>query len=162
MGAMDRVLVVGFGNPLMGDDGAGPAAVAEIRRRRASLGPHRAEDGGTDVLNLPALWLGEPEIWILDAVLGSSQAGTVHRLDHSQVLALPQRTASCHHLSVPECLRWVRHSWPEMVRVRYRMWGVQPDRIEPTGALSAVVARSVESIADEVLGELAARADRCD
>jgi len=159
---MTRVLVVGFGNQLMGDDGAGPAAVAEIRRRSASLGPHRIEDGGTDVLNLPALWRGEAEVWILDAVHGRLQAGEIHRLGHSDLLALRQRTASCHQLSVPECLLWLRHSWPDMAQVRYRMWGIQPDRIEATGALSPAVSRSVQRVADEVLAELAERAERCD
>jgi hydrogenase maturation protease len=148
------VLVVGLGNPLMGDDGAGPAVIAEIRRRSRPRGAHRLEDGGTDILNLPGLWDDEPSLWVVDAVQGGRPAGTIHRLDHSELLGLPQRTASCHDLSLPECLRWISLAFPRMAGIRYRLWGIEPARVDDREGLSAAVASAVRVVADEVLSEL--------
>lgn len=159
--AMDRVLVVGFGNPLMGDDGAGPAVIEELRRR-GGAGGHRFEDGGTDALALPALWQGELELWIVDAVQGGLPPGTLHRLDHCALLELPQRSSSCHRLSLSESLRWIRHSFPRMGDVRYRLWGIEPGRVEAREDLSPAVRRSIGSVAEEVLAALAGRSELCD
>jgi len=62
-----RILIVGFGNPLAADDGAGPAVVARLLEMNPPAGV-RCEDGGSDSLRLPTLWRGEREIWLVDAV----------------------------------------------------------------------------------------------
>lgn len=144
-----RVLVVGFGNLLAGDDGVGPATVARLR----ALGPPegcRAEEGGCDALLLSALWRGEPEVWIVDAVARGSPAGTVHRLSHEEVLALPQRHAGAHQLSLPEALRCLALAFPEMAGVRYRLWGVEPLRAAPPAGLSAPVVAAADAVAEEI------------
>jgi len=158
---MDRVLVVGFGNPMMGDDGAGPAVIHQIRLCGGAP-PNRFEDGGSDVLALPTLWDGEQSVWIIDAVSGSQPAGKIHRLRHEQLLSLPQRSASCHHLSLPECLRWILHGHPLMGRVRFRLWGIEPAMIAFSPALSEAVAGAVAAVANEVCQELGRRRSRCD
>jgi len=64
---MSDVLIIGFGNELMGDDGAGPAAIRELASQPPEISA-RVEDGGTDALTLPSWWRGERQIWIIDAV----------------------------------------------------------------------------------------------
>jgi hydrogenase maturation protease len=151
------VLVVGFGNALAADDGAGPAVIAGLRRRGLPPGA-RAEEGGQDALRLAGLWQGEPEIWLVDALLRGAPPGSTHRLGHEEVLALPQRHGTAHQLSLPECLRWLAHGYPEMASVRYRLWGIEASRIELREGLSPEVAQAVERLCDELLGELGRRA----
>jgi hydrogenase maturation protease len=158
---MTRVLVAGFGNPLMGDDGVGPAVIAELRRR-APASQHRFVDGGSDVLTLPSLWHGERAIWLVDAVQGAGPPATIRRLDQRSLLELDQRTSSCHHLSLPECLRWIRHTWRELAAVELRFWGVEAIRVEPSEALSPAVAEAGRKAADEMLAELSKPPYRCD
>ena len=150
---MSRVLVLAFGNPLVGDDGAGPAVARELAAHPAAAGV-RIEDGGTDVLTLPSWWRGEPEIWIIDAVRAGAEPGTIHRLDHETILALPQKTASLHHLSIPECLRWVLHAFPQMRSVRFRLWGIEPSEVATGVGLSPAVARAVVEVGTELIAEL--------
>jgi hydrogenase maturation protease len=147
------VLVVGFGNALAADDGAGPAVVAGLRRRGLPRGA-RAEEGGQDALRLAGLWRGEPEIWLVDALRRRGPPGSIHRLGHEEVLALPQRHGTAHQLSLPECLRWLAHGYPEMASVRFRLWGIEVSRIELREGLSPEVEAAVERLCDELLLEL--------
>jgi hydrogenase maturation protease len=148
-----RVLVVGFGNALAGDDGAGPAVIACLQRRGLPAGA-RAEEGGQDALRLAGRWRGEPEVWLVDALLPRASPGSVRRFGHEEVLGLPQRHGTAHQLSLPECLRWLAHGYPEMAGVRYRMWGIEASRIELVDGLSAPVAAAVARVCDELAAEL--------
>jgi hydrogenase maturation protease len=123
--------------------------------RRDGL-PHglRAEDGGQDALRLAGLWRGEPRIWLVDAFARGAPPGTIHRLEHEDVLALPQRHATAHRLSLPECLRWLAHAFPRLARVRYRLWGVEPSRLELREALSPPVQSAIARLCDRLRSEL--------
>jgi hydrogenase maturation protease len=147
-----RVLVVGFGNTLAGDDGAG-LGVAEGLLRRALLEGVRVEIAGSDSLRLPDLWAGESEVWLVDALIRGEPPGTVHRLGHDEVLRVPQRHATVHQLSLPESLRWIALAYPEMSCVRYRLWGIEPAALGLTQGLSEPVRRAVEGVIEEILRE---------
>jgi hydrogenase maturation protease len=148
-----RILIVGFGNPLMADDGAGPEVV-----RRLIAGPLpagvRVEDGGADSLRLPGLWKGEAEVWLVDAVTGGGAQGSIIRLAHDEVLTVPQRHATAHALSLPEGLRWISLSYPEMAGVRYRLWGIVARRLSLKSGLSEEVGAAVERVVSEILRDL--------
>ena len=156
-----RILIIGFGNELMGDDGAGPAAVRELANFPPAI-PARVEDGGTDALTLPGWWQGEREVWIIDAVHSGRPPGTIHRLDHEAVVSLSSASSSCHHLSLPECLRWIAHAYPQMGAVRYRMWGIEAASVTLGAGLSAPVAGAVGEVTVEVRAALAASSIGCD
>ena len=148
-----RILVVGFGNPLMADDGAGSEVV-----RRLEAGPLpasvRVEDGGADSLRLPGLWRGEAEVWLVDAVAGGGEPGSIVRLAHEEVLSVPQRHATAHALSLPDGLRWISLSYPEMAAVRYRFWGIVARHLSLLSGLSEEVAVAVERAVQDILREL--------
>ena len=148
------ILVVGFGNTLVGDDGAGPAVVEALLQR--PLPAHlRVVFCGADSLMLPSLWRGESEIWLVDAVVRRGNPGSLYHLDHDEVLSLKQRHATVHHLSLPESLRWIALSYPEMDNVRYRLWGIEPDEFRLAEGLSPEVERAVEEVADSILAAAA-------
>jgi len=151
-----RILVVGFGNPLMGDDGAGPAVVEELRRIGLPAGV-RAVPGECDSLVLPSIWGGEEEVWLVDALACGSEPGTIRRLAHEEVLALPQRHATVHHLSLPESIRWIQLAHPEMAAVRFRFWGIEPHRVAPREGLGKRVRVAVGRVAREILETCATR-----
>jgi len=143
---MIPTLVVGFGNPLMGDDGVGAAVVAELEQIGAPPGLRLSTLA--DVLHLSSAWRGEARVWM------------VHRRGHEEVLGNPQRHATVHHLSLAEGLRWIVHGCPAMAGVRFRLWGVEPESVEPVDALSPVVARAVGAVAGEIVDVLGASLKR--
>ncbi|MCD4748993.1 MAG: hydrogenase maturation protease [Thermoanaerobaculales bacterium] len=144
------ILVVGFGNTLAGDDGAGPVVVENLQRRK--LPPRlRVEYCGSDSLVLPSLWQGETEIWLVDALVRRNPPGSIFMLNHDEVLSIPQRHATVHHLSLPESLRWISLTYPEMKSVRYRLWGIEPDEFRIADGLSSEVEKAVSMVADRIL-----------
>ncbi len=147
-----QILVVGFGNPLMADDGAGTEVIRLLSASRLPSGL-RAVDGGSDSLRLRAFWRGEAEVWLVDAVIGEGAPGSIVRLGHDEVMAVPQRHATAHALSLPESLRWISLSYPEMAAVRYCFWGIAAGRIELASGLSDAVAAAVERVAVEIVRE---------
>jgi hydrogenase maturation protease len=152
-GEARRVLVVGLGNPLMADDGVGIAVAERLLSLEVPAGA-RVEVGDTDSLRLLSLWKGEEEIWLVDAILRDTQPGTVHRMSHDEILSIPQRHAAAHFLSLPESLRWIAAATPDMARVRYRLWGIEPESIALSPGLTPRVATAAEAVAAEIAGEL--------
>jgi hydrogenase maturation protease len=151
-----RVLVVGLGNVLAGDDALGPETVSILRSGDLPEGC-RVEEAGCDGLVLAGLWKGEPEVWLVDSVARGARAGTVHRLSHDEILGLPQTHAGAHQLSLPETLRCLRLAFPAMAGVRFRLWGVEPGRVGPPAGMTPPVLAAARNVAEEIRRGLAPR-----
>lgn len=148
-GGRDRsLLIAGFGNPMMGDDGIGPAVIRRLSRSALPAAVSCLEL--SDVLQLPAAWSCQDEVWMVDAVLGSAPPGTIHRVSHEDLLSLDDERTTVHHLGLGEGLRWVLHAHPEMAGVRFNLWGAEPGSVSPVEALSAVAERAVIRLAHEI------------
>jgi len=143
-------LVVGLGNPILGDDGVG-WRVAE--RVGASL-----NDSDIDVLclSLGGLSLmehlaGYRRVLIVDAMTTGAAAGTLHRIDAREMDEPSiQHTASVHDLSLAAALALGRElgiDLPEEIQVI----GVEADpEFEFGEALSTTVAAAIPAAANAV------------
>ncbi|MCP5373243.1 MAG: hydrogenase maturation protease [Hyphomicrobiales bacterium] len=69
-------LIIGIGNDLRGDDGAGPRVAAAL----AGAGYRTLVHGG-DGADLMDLWQGEAAVFLVDAATGAGPAGELRRLD---------------------------------------------------------------------------------
>jgi hydrogenase maturation protease len=138
----------------MGDDGIGPRAIEMLHSLDL---PHwvRLVDGGTDALVLSSLWQGEPRLWIIDALRRGALPGTVHRLGHDELLAVPQTHQSAHQLSLAECLRLLIHAYPEMAAIRLMLWGVEPATVNLCPELSTEAQEGVDSLIRVLMRSLA-------
>lgn len=144
-----RVLVVAFGNPLMGDDGAGPALLDRLAA--GGVPPHvRLADGGTDASRLASLWDGEKTVILVDAFVGGRPPGSIYRLKLEELLALPQDHGGAHALSLPACLRWVLLAVPRLAEAEVEFLGIEPERVAPGTPLSAPVDAAVAALASEL------------
>jgi hydrogenase maturation protease len=142
------LLIVGLGNPLMGDDGIGAAVVDELLQR--GLPPGVRAGVAPDVLHLPSLWGRERNVWLVDAMIAGGPPGTIHVLEHDQILELDDHHGSAHQLSLPESLRWLIHGCPELARVRFRLWGVEPEALGAVSGLTSRVAAAGLSLSVEL------------
>ncbi len=155
-----RILIVGFGNPFMGDDGVGTA----VLRRLAALAPPssvRLADGHTDGLTVGELWHGEEEVWLIDGQASDGVPGTVTETSHDGLSRRRQRHESAHGLSLPECIAWLRVADARFEKVRFRLFAVEVQVIGPTEKLSAPVEAAVEPLARRI-AELWSGPDRMD
>ncbi len=139
-------LVLGLGNPLMGDDGFGLAVLERMRRRRDVPRSAILVDGGTWGMNL----LPEIEqcgrLLLLDAVNAGKRPGSIIRLERNELPRWLSLKISPHQVDLREVLALaeLRGTLPtDAVAI-----GVQPLRIEMHMGLSPVVASRLEDVTD--------------
>lgn len=137
------ILVVGAGNPLLGDDGVGPRAIEALGRRYQMPGEVQLLDGGTAGLGLIAELSEAHRILILDAVRTRKCAsGTVVTLA-GDALARAPRGLFPHEVGLSDVvgtLRLMGRS-PEIVVI-----GIEAETVTPGLGLSAPVAASFERL----------------
>ncbi len=151
-----RVLVLGCGNPLFGDDGFGPAAVDYFREHFDAPGDVMLIDAGIGVRNiLFDVAIGEGKtrkIVIVDAVDAGRVPGEVFSLDVSDIPAKKIDDFSMHQVPTSNLLREIQ----ELRRVEVRVICAQvesiPESVRP--GLSETLARAVPLACERILEEI--------
>ena len=106
---MARVLLIGIGNELRGDDGAGIAAVRMLRAAAEADGIEVLEEQG-DVTALLDAWAGCDGVVLVDTMRSGAPPGTLLRLDASEE-PLPERlrgSSSTHLVGLAETIELAR------------------------------------------------------
>jgi len=150
---MSEILILGAGNLLLSDDGAG---VHIIRRLLETVDlPERVQvlDGGTLGLDLLHYLEGISYLLIVDAMQTGQPPGALRRLAGDEVPAYLSIKMSPHQIGLPDMLfaAKLRNLYPREVVV----WGIQPDSTEVGLELTPAVAAQVELLVDKILEELA-------
>lgn len=143
-GSLRRILIVGVGNPLLGDEGIGPYVV-----RNLSQLPMPADveilDCGCDLLNLVS-YIDEPKkIIILDAIRAGGKPGRIYRFDLNELETMQTVTRSAHQLPMADAIRLLKKVCPCLSGCEIVIIGIEPRVMELGGDLSKEVR---ESIAD--------------
>ncbi|MFJ5837670.1 hydrogenase maturation protease [Streptomyces shenzhenensis] len=99
-----RVVVIGVGNALRGDDGAGLAAVEALRDRVPEGTVLAASDG--EPARMLDLWRGADTVVVVEALrVRPARPGALHTLTAADAAVGPAPgTASTHALGLGECL----------------------------------------------------------
>jgi hydrogenase maturation protease len=151
---MAATLVLGLGNLLLGDDGAGLRLLAELERRR-NWGPGiEFIDGGTQGLALLGCLSGRRALLLLDAVALSAPPGTVHLLGTADLDAWDAaRATTAHEGNARELLAAARlvGEYPAEVVVV----GIEPEQVRAGIGLSPVVAQAVPAAVERATTILA-------
>jgi len=145
-----RIRVIGIGNELRGDDGAGIVAARHVR----SLAP-----AGIDVLEqsgecgaLLEAWKDADLVILIDAVRSGAPAGTIFRLDASHDPPPHDYFRhSTHDLGVADAVELGRalHSLPQ----RLVLYGIEGESFEMGAGLSVAVSEVVGTVARRVADE---------
>jgi hydrogenase maturation protease len=137
------VLVLGLGNILLADDGAGVHVVRHLASDPDSPPGLRPVDGGTLGFRLMAVLTQSEAVLIIDAAQLGEPGGTVRLLDQQALFEHVSRGGrmSAHEAGLVDILTLARlEGWaPE----RLALLGIQPQRIDWGEQLSEPVARSL-------------------
>jgi hydrogenase maturation protease len=99
--------VIGVGNPLRGDDGAGPA-VARLLAAGGVPGLVVRQSSG-EATSLMEAWAGFDDVVLVDACRGAGPPGSVHRVQAGDVDRISSlRHASSHSLGVAAAIGLAR------------------------------------------------------
>lgn len=150
-----RVVVIGLGNPLMGDDGLGLAVLDELRTGYALPPDVELVDGGTWGMTLLPVIEDADELILIDAIDVGATPGTAVRLEHAQLPRYLATKISPHQVDLRDVLALaeLRGTLPaDTVAL-----GLQPASVELRNALSDLLRCRVDQLAAAVAAELAQR-----
>ena len=155
---MNGTVVIGLGNPLMGDDGAGLAALETLRDNWTMEGVELV-DGGTWGMSLLPVLEDSDRVIFVDAIRAGGQAGEIAVLERERLPIYFTRALSPHQTDLLDVLAAaeLRGTIPsECVAI-----GVEPELVELGTELTAVVQRSIDPLAVAVIGRLRAWGHDC-
>jgi hydrogenase maturation protease len=147
-----RVVVIGVGNLLRGDDGAGLEAVRALApRARAAALEVREQEG--EALGLLEQWEGAAAAVLVDAIHSGAPAGTIHRVDASSepIPASLASSSSTHAVGVGEAVELARALGglpPATI-----LYGIEGASFDTGGGISPAVAAALPELAEAVLAE---------
>jgi hydrogenase maturation protease len=153
----DRIplLVLGLGNVLCGDDGAGVIAVHRIRREWQLPDDVRVVDGGTLGLDLLALVAASERVILVDAVRADAAPGTIVMLTGDAVAPAVYERLSPHQIGVADLIAGAAlvDRYPDEVVIA----GVVPLMTDLQLGTTPAVTAALDDLVDRVLAEIAAR-----
>jgi hydrogenase maturation protease len=149
-----KTVVLGLGNILHADDGAGPQAIGRLRTDPRVPADVSLVEGGTLGLELLAYVWDCARLIVIDAVDVAEPPGTVVRMSGEELSSLPGKS-SVHQLGVSDllvALRMLAERQPRVV-----LLGVQPGSTDWNHGLSPPVAATMNSLVEAIIRELDAQ-----
>jgi hydrogenase maturation protease len=151
-GARARVVVIGVGNALRGDDGAGLEVVRGLAPRALAEAIEVREQEG-EALGLLEQWEGAAAAVLVDAVHSGAPAGTIRRVDASSepIPAALAGSSSTHAVGVGEAV--------ELARALGRLppatilYGIEGARFDTGSEISPAVREVIPALAEAVLAQ---------
>ncbi|WP_027722756.1 NiFeSe hydrogenase maturation protease [Maridesulfovibrio zosterae] len=136
---MKKLLVLGIGNILLGDEGVGVHAVEELKKETWPEFVHLV-DGGTFTHDIFHILEGYDGLLVLDIVHGSKEAGTMYRLEEKDLVQDEKQRLSLHDIDLIDSLNMAEAIGKRPVM---RVLGMEPENytdwsMEMTGTIKAV------------------------
>jgi hydrogenase maturation protease len=152
-------LVMGLGNPLMGDDGLGLAALERMQELWEAPPEVRLMDGGTWGMNLLPAIEDAGSVLLLDAIDTGITPGSAVTLEHDRLPRYLGTKVSPHQVDLRDVLGLaeLRGTLP----TRTVALGLQPGRVELGMGLSPEVAAGVDGLVAAAVQLLQAWGHRC-
>ncbi len=149
---MKHTLILGLGNPLLGDEGIGVRVVEELQGLQLPDGV-KAIEGGTAGLGLVGLMEGYQRVIVVDAADMGHPPGRVVRFTPAEVqFKTAEAPLSLHQIGLGEVLALAEAL--EVAPDKLVIVGVQPDRIEGGVGLSPEVEGAIPQVIGIILDEL--------
>jgi hydrogenase maturation protease len=155
----ELTVVLGLGNPLMGDDGLGLAVLDRLREEWELPDAVELVDGGTWGMNLLPLIEDAGRLILIDAIRTRAPAGTVVELEREQLPRYLSHKLSPHQIDLREVLALadLRGTLPDQTVAI----GAEPGEVVLSTALTASLREAVEPVALAVVARLARWGHAC-
>ena len=148
-----RIVVLGAGNLLMGDEGVGVRVVEELDRRYSFPPEVVIVDGGTMGIELLPYIADCSHLLIVDAMPGEDPPGTTTRLAIDSSPGFFRNRSTPHQIGLADVLALAAMN-DELPR-SVTLFGIIPHRMDIGLALSPPVAAGMEQLLAMVVDELA-------
>lgn len=143
---VDRTLILGIGNVLMGDEGVGVHVVRQLEQ--AGLPPHVSVlDGGTGGFHLLSELASHDPVVMVDATMDGQPPGTVSVIEPRYASDFP-RTLTAHDIGLRDLIvsATLLGQLPRMRLVTVSIADVQPMQLSLSAPVEGAVPRVVAEI----------------
>ncbi len=152
---MKKIAIIGIGQSMRGDDGAGMEAVRQWQEKfpetagRPDVRIEASELPGLALLDM----LHKVDIAVfVDAVQSAAQPGTIHRLDESELASFLAISKSAHGWGIAETIRMGRQLAD--INSIIRIIGIEAEQVEMGQGLSKSIQGAMPAICDVIEEEL--------
>jgi hydrogenase maturation protease len=147
-----KITLIGLGNLLLRDEGAGIHAVRTIEALCQAPEDLEIVDGGTAGLDLLPYIEGRDRVLFVDAVNFRKEPGYIGVLENEAIPALFGAKGSLHHLGLMDVLAAAQLL--EVSPKEVCLIGIQPYILEPGLELSEILQRRMKSLLTQILRKL--------
>ena len=147
-----KILVIGLGNILLGDEGVGVHAVEALKRKYDFPEEVRLLDGGTLGLDLLHLIEGMDGVLFIDAVNLKESPGTIAVIEGEAIPSLLEPKLSLHHVGLSDLL--FASSFLGTRPAEIALVGIQPETLEIGLELSKTVMDRFEQLLQAIVEKL--------
>ena len=149
---MDKIMVLGVGNILYRDDGAGIRVVEKLERQYEFSDNVTIVDGGVLGINLLGIIAGADKLIVVDTVLNHGNPGDFHRLEHEDIPNRILAKNSLHQVDLIEALT-LCHALDHVPRTT--IIGIEPKDLNTLEMeLTPEIESKLDQLADMVLAEV--------
>ena len=147
-----NILVMGIGNLLLQDEGAGVRVIEALENKYVMPAGVELLDGGTSGIELLYYIEGRDVLILVDVVRNGGNSGTLYRFEGEEVPALFQKKISPHQLGISDLLATAKliDKMPEKVV----LFGIEPKCIDTGLELTAEVTSSIPEIVEQIADEI--------
>ncbi|MBW2654742.1 MAG: HyaD/HybD family hydrogenase maturation endopeptidase [Deltaproteobacteria bacterium] len=126
---MKKLLVLGVGNILMMDEGAGVHAIYEFWKEKENYDETLVDfiDGGTFTQDIFYLFEGYEQVLVLDIVRAGHPPGTLYSLDEDDLVKNEKQVLSLHDVDLLDSLDMAQMRGH---RPKLKIVGIEPDKID--------------------------------
>lgn len=144
----DDVLVLGVGNPLMGDDGVG-IKVVEMLKEMDLPENVTVEEAGLPGWGLASWFENRSEVLIVDAVKMGLAPGSWRCLDPHEFQVIMEESSLSLHQGDLACGLALSQAL-DMLPPKLRIYGIEPASLDPGAGLSPEVSASLEAFVTKI------------
>lgn len=148
------VVVIGCGNVLRGDDGAGPELVRRLAERGLPAGV-RCVDAGIGGIDAVLAMRGVEEVIFVDACRSESPPGTVHEVPGEAVAGRPAAGIGIHAVRWDHALALARDLFGAEQPRKVTAWLVEAESFAPGAPLSPAVDRALDALVERLRADFA-------
>lgn len=147
------VLVIGLGNPLMGDEGIGWHLAGQLASDERLPETVEVMYGGTDLLSCADRMEERDRVVLIDAILDLEAPGSVTVYRSFEDLC--SEPGGAHHLSVVDAIGLLQATSPALASVEFTVVAIGVDYACIETDLSPAIAARVPAMIDRILTEIA-------